>query len=63
MPVAAIALAGPVDGRGFASEGQPDEAQIGFQTSVTPIMDEIESFHNGLLIWIVSAIVILVLAL
>ena len=48
----------------FAAEaGQPEPGQIGFQTSVTPIMDEIESFHNNLLIWVITAIVVLVLAL
>ena len=61
---AAIALPALLTGAAFAAEaGKPDSGQIGFQTSVTPIMDEIEAFHNGLLIWIVSAIVILVLVL
>src|SRR6185312_8229956 len=51
-------------GVAFATEaGRPDPGQTGFQTSVTPLMDEIESFYNNLLLWIISGIVILVLAL
>jgi cytochrome c oxidase subunit 2 len=50
-------------GLAFAAAGQPEPGQIGFQDSVTPVMDEIESFHNNLLIWIVTAIVVLVLGL
>lgn len=62
--VAAIALPGLMSGVALATEaGRPDPGQIGFQTSVTPIMDEIESFHNNLLIWIIAAIVLLVLVL
>lgn len=47
----------------FAQVGQPAPGQIGFQTSVTPIMDSIVSFHDHLLMWIITAIVLLVLAL
>jgi cytochrome c oxidase subunit 2 len=43
--------------------GHPVPAQIGFQDSVTPIMDSIETFHNNLLMWIITAIVLLVLVL
>jgi cytochrome c oxidase subunit 2 len=43
--------------------GQPVSGQIGFQDSVSPIMDSIETFHNNLLMWIITAIVLLVLAL
>jgi cytochrome c oxidase subunit 2 len=61
LPLLGVAL---LPGAALATEaGRPDPGQIGFQTSVTPIMDEIETFHNGLLIWIVSAIVVLVLGL
>jgi cytochrome c oxidase subunit 2 len=61
LPVAALAL---LPGAALAAEaGRPDSGQIGFQESVTPIMDSIETFHNSLLIWIVSAIVVLVLGL
>jgi cytochrome c oxidase subunit 2 len=55
---------GVLPGAAYAAEaGRPDPGQIGFQLSVTPMMDEIESFHNNLLIWIISAIVTLVLVL
>lgn len=47
----------------FAQVGQPAPGQLGFQTSVTPIMDSIVAFHDGLLMWIITAIVLLVLAL
>lgn len=46
-----------------AQEGYSSPGEIGFQDSVTPIMDSIVAFHDGLLIWIISAITILVLAL
>ncbi|HEY8594266.1 MAG TPA: cytochrome c oxidase subunit II [Devosiaceae bacterium] len=47
----------------FAETGHPQPGEIGFQGSVTPIMDSIRSFHDGMLIWIISAITILVLVL
>jgi cytochrome c oxidase subunit 2 len=43
--------------------GRPVDGQTGFQVSVTPIMDEIESFYNNLLLWIIAGIVLLVLVL
>lgn len=46
-----------------ASAGQPESGEVGLQPSVTPIMDEITSFHNNLLFPIITAIVVLVLAL
>lgn len=46
-----------------AQEGQPAPGQIGLQTSVTPIMDSIVAFHDNLLMWIITAIVLFVLAL
>ena len=61
LPVAAMAL---LPGAALAAEaGQPEQGQIGFQESVTPVMDSIETFHNTLLIWVVTAIVVLVLGL
>ena len=61
LPVAAMAL---LPGAALAAEaGQPEQGQIGFQESVTPVMDSIETFHNSLLIWVVTAIVVLVLGL
>ncbi len=44
----------------LAQEGQPVDRQIGLQDSVTPIMDSIIVFHNGILMWIISAIVLFV---
>ena len=46
-----------------AQEGQPAPGQLGFQSSVTPIMDSIVAFHDGPLMWSITAIVLLVLAL
>jgi cytochrome c oxidase subunit 2 len=43
--------------------GHSVPGQIGFQTSVTPIMDSITVFHNGVLMWTISAIVIFVAVL
>jgi len=43
--------------------GHPVSGQISFQPSVTPIMDSIVAFHDGVLMWVISAIVLLVLAL
>jgi cytochrome c oxidase subunit 2 len=61
LPVAAMAL---LPGAALAAEaGQPEPGQIGFQESVTPVMDSIVTFHNSLLIWVVTAIVVLVLGL
>lgn len=40
--------------------GAPKPGQIDFQESVTPIMDSIVAFHNGLLMWIISIIFVLV---
>ncbi len=47
----------------FAQVGQPAPGQIGLQTPVTPIMESIVAFHDNLLMWIITAIVLLVLAL
>jgi len=43
---------------GYAKPGE-----IGFQPSVTPIMDSVTAFHNGLLIWIITGIALFVLGL
>jgi len=43
--------------------GHPVPGQIGLQPSVTPIMDSIHSFHDGILLWTAGLIVLLVLAL
>ena len=43
--------------------GHAVPGQIGLQPSVTPIMDSIIAFHDNLLMWIISAIVLVVLVL
>jgi cytochrome c oxidase subunit II len=47
----------------MAAAGHPTPGEIGFQDPVTTIMDEITTFHDGMLIWIIAAIVALVLVL
>lgn len=62
--LAAVPLFGVMSGVALAQEaGRPVDGQTGFQVSVTPIMDEIESFYNNLLLWIIAGIVLLVLVL
>ncbi|WP_244640252.1 cytochrome c oxidase subunit II [Devosia pacifica] len=43
--------------------GYAHDGQLGLQRSVTPIMDSIVAFHDGVLMWTITAIVLLVLAL
>lgn len=43
--------------------GHPLPGQFHLQRSVTPIMDSIVAFHDGILMWTISLIVLLVLAL
>ena len=43
--------------------GHPLPGQYHLQRSVTPIMDSITVFHDGILMWTISLIVVLVLAL
>ena len=43
--------------------GHPLPGQIGLQPSVTPIMDSIHVFHDGILLWTAILITLLVLAL
>ena len=43
--------------------GHPVPGQIGLQPSVTPIMDSIHAFHDGILLWTAILITLLVLAL
>ena len=49
-------------GAALAAAGQPSNWQLGFQQSVTPVMDNIIVFHDYLL-WIISAITAFVLIL
>jgi cytochrome c oxidase subunit 2 len=44
-------------------EGYPVPGQIGLQPSVTPIMDSIHVFHDGILLWSIGLITLLVLVL
>lgn len=48
---------------GAQEQGHPMPGQIGLQPSVTPIMDSIHAFHDGVLMWIITGIVILVAGL
>ena len=43
--------------------GHPEPGQFHMQESVTPIMDSIVAFHDGILMWTISLIVLFVLAL
>ena len=49
-------------GAAWAGFGQPSDWQIGPQESVTPVMDQIVSFHTFLL-WVISVITVFVLVL
>jgi len=55
MPALAFAQQG--------SAGHPEPGQFHLQPSVTPIMDSIVAFHDGILMWTISLIVLFVLAL
>ncbi len=56
LPAIAIAQEAP-------TPGHPVPGQIGLQPSVTPIMDSIHAFHDGILLWTAILITLLVLAL
>ena len=56
------ALASAQEAAGDAA-GHPLPGQFHLQRSVTPIMDSIVAFHDGILMWTISLIVALVLAL
>ena len=57
-PALAVAQDAPVE-----ATGHPLPGQFHLQRSVTPIMDSIVAFHDGILLWTISLIVALVLAL
>lgn len=61
--LAAFAAILPAAAHAQEALGQPVDGQLGFQQAATPIMESMHAFHNGLLMWIISAIVVLVLAL
>jgi cytochrome c oxidase subunit 2 len=58
----APALATAQEETGYTA-GHPLPGQFHLQRSVTPIMDSITAFHDGILMWSISLIVVLVLAL
>jgi cytochrome c oxidase subunit 2 len=61
IPASALALTPAV---AFAQDqGHPSPGQIGLQPSVTPLMDSIHSFHDGILLWSTGLITLLVLVL
>jgi cytochrome c oxidase subunit 2 len=63
--LAALAAAVPgilSSGAAFAGIGQPSPWQMGFQQAATPVMENIEWFHDRLL-WLITAITLFVLAL
>lgn len=64
LPAMALAQEAATAAASTQSEpGHPVPGQIGLQPSVTPIMDSIHSFHDGILLWTAILITLLVLAL
>jgi cytochrome c oxidase subunit 2 len=66
MGAAASAALALVPAMAFAQEvgkGHPEPGQFHMQEAVTPIMDSIVAFHDGILLWTISLIVLFVLAL
>lgn len=63
LGMALAALAGFVPGLAMAAAGRPTAGEIGMQDSVTPLMDSIHSFHDGILLWTAVLISLLVLVL
>lgn len=66
LAAAAMALAPALamaQGVPLEQAGHPVPGQFHLQRSVTPIMDSITSFHDGILMWIITLIVVFVLAL
>ena len=61
--IALGALAALAPGLALAATGQPSPGEIGFQGSVTPIMDSIHAFHDNVLLWVAVLISLLVLVL
>jgi cytochrome c oxidase subunit 2 len=62
LSAAAMALS-PALAAAQETPGHPVPGQFHLQPSVTPIMDSIVAFHDGILMWSISFIVVLVLAL
>jgi cytochrome c oxidase subunit 2 len=64
MGTAGLLLAGPASAQDAATQvkGAPEPWQLGLQDAATPVMEEVQDFHNLLLV-IITAITIFVLAL
>jgi cytochrome c oxidase subunit 2 len=60
---AALALTPAFAAAQEVGKGHPEPGQFHLQESVTPIMDSIVAFHDGPLMWTITAIVLFVLAL
>jgi cytochrome c oxidase subunit 2 len=63
VSAAALALVPSLAAAQEAGRGHPEPGQYHLQESVTPIMDSIVAFHDGILMWTISLIVLFVLAL
>ena len=59
---AAILSSGPAFAQSLEIVGIAKDWQLGFQEPASPVMEQIETFHN-LLLWIITAITLFVLAL
>ncbi|HWV97421.1 MAG TPA: cytochrome c oxidase subunit II [Xanthobacteraceae bacterium] len=62
LGLAIIGIALAAGGFAFADVGQPKPWEMTLQASASPVMDNIEWFHNFLL-WIITAITVLVMVL
>ena len=63
VSAAALALVPAMAAAQEIGRGHPEPGQFHLQQSVTPIMDSITAFHDGILMWTISLIVLFVLAL
>ncbi len=59
----ALALVPTMASAQQVGRGHPEPGQFHLQESVTPIMDSIVAFHDGILMWTITLIVLVVLAL
>lgn len=63
VSAAAMALVPAMASAQEVGRGHPEPGQFHLQESVTPIMDSIVAFHDGILMWTITLIVLFVLAL
>ena len=63
VSAAALALLPAMAAAQEVGRGHPEPGQFHLQQSVTPIMDSITAFHDGILMWTITLIVLFVLAL